>query len=182
MTDDVGGGRWGQRVGFTNPGQFYRFNPDAGKHNRYRPAAHGNRACTCSRLGVKHGCSLWRLGIGSAGIVAATRVAIWAGLRKGPKSDVRIDGVALMYLSLDEGDNTFKAKNHKPRQCNRRDCPNGSASKVGRFSPYGQNLRQACSGHHRHTRKRRVVARCGVARTSGHAGLNRPGFRGGRLV
>ncbi len=49
-------------------------------------------------------------GIGIAGIVAATGVAIWAGLRQGPKSDVRIDGVALMYLSLYDGDNTFKAK------------------------------------------------------------------------
>ncbi len=49
-------------------------------------------------------------GIGIAGIVAATGVAIWAGLRQGPKSDVRIDGVALMYLSLNDGANTFKAK------------------------------------------------------------------------
>jgi len=49
-------------------------------------------------------------GIGIAGIVAATGVAIWAGLRQGAKSDVRIDGIALMYLSLNDGDNTFKAK------------------------------------------------------------------------
>lgn len=49
-------------------------------------------------------------GIGIAGIVAATGVAIWAGLRQGPKSDVRIDGIALMYLSLNDGDNTFKVK------------------------------------------------------------------------
>ncbi|MET4574976.1 hypothetical protein [Ottowia thiooxydans] len=49
-------------------------------------------------------------GIGIAGIVAATGVAIWAGLRQGPKADVRIDGVVLMYLSLNDGDNTFKAR------------------------------------------------------------------------
>lgn len=49
-------------------------------------------------------------GIGIAGIVAATGVAIWAGLRQGPKADLRVDGVALLYLSLYDGDNTFKAK------------------------------------------------------------------------
>lgn len=49
-------------------------------------------------------------GIGIAGIVAATGVAIWAGLRQTPKPDVRIDGLALMYLSLGDGGNTFIAK------------------------------------------------------------------------
>ncbi|WP_416402116.1 hypothetical protein [Alicycliphilus denitrificans] len=48
-------------------------------------------------------------GIGIIGIVAATGVAVWAGLRQSPKSDVRIDGVALKYLSIGEGENLFIA-------------------------------------------------------------------------
>lgn len=48
-------------------------------------------------------------GIGIAGIVAATGVAIWAGLRQAPKSDVRVDGVALKWNALCDGDNLFIA-------------------------------------------------------------------------
>ena len=48
-------------------------------------------------------------GIGVASIVAATGVAIWAGLRQGSKSDVRIDGIALKWRALFDGDNLFIA-------------------------------------------------------------------------
>lgn len=48
-------------------------------------------------------------GIGIAGIAAATGVAIWAGFRQAPKSDVRIDGVALKWNALCDGDNLFIA-------------------------------------------------------------------------
>ncbi|WP_298436232.1 hypothetical protein [Ottowia sp.] len=48
-------------------------------------------------------------GIGIIGIVAATGVAVWAGLRQSPRPDVRIDGVALKYLSIGEGENLFIA-------------------------------------------------------------------------
>ena len=48
-------------------------------------------------------------GIGVIGIVAATSVAVWAGLRQSPKPDVRINGVALKYLAIGEGENLFIA-------------------------------------------------------------------------
>lgn len=34
---------------------------------------------------------------------------MWAGLRQSPKPDVRIDGIALKYLSIGEGENLFIA-------------------------------------------------------------------------
>lgn len=48
-------------------------------------------------------------GIGIIGIVAASGVAVWAALRQSPKPEVRIDGVALKYLSIGEGENLFIA-------------------------------------------------------------------------
>ena len=42
-------------------------------------------------------------GIGIAGIVAATGVGIWTVVRQTPKPDVRVDGIALKYLSIGEG-------------------------------------------------------------------------------
>lgn len=41
-------------------------------------------------------------GIGIAAIVATTGVAIWAGLRQTPKHNVRVDGIALKYMSIGE--------------------------------------------------------------------------------
>ena len=53
------------------------------------------------------------MAIGAVGVVGAflgAGVTYWAAWRQTPKPDVRIDGVALMYVSLNDGDNTFKAK------------------------------------------------------------------------
>jgi hypothetical protein len=48
-------------------------------------------------------------GIGIVGIIAATGVAIWAGLRQTPKPDIRIDGIALKWTAIGD-ENLFIAK------------------------------------------------------------------------
>ena len=47
---------------------------------------------------------------GVIGAFLGADVTYWAAWRQTPKPDMRIDGVALMYSSLGDGDNTFIAK------------------------------------------------------------------------
>lgn len=58
-------------------------------------------------------CEYATMAMGVAGVVGAFLGAggtYWAAWRQTPKPIIRIDGLALMYLCLSDGDNTFKAK------------------------------------------------------------------------
>ena len=58
-------------------------------------------------------CDYANMAIAAAGVAGAflgAGATYWAAWRQTPKPDVRIDEVALMYLALNDGDNTFKAK------------------------------------------------------------------------
>ena len=58
-------------------------------------------------------CDYATMAIGVAGVVGAflgAGVTYWAAWRQTPKPDMRIDGVALRYSSIADGDNTFIAK------------------------------------------------------------------------
>ena len=57
-------------------------------------------------------CDYANMGIAAAGVVGAflgAGVTYWAAWRQTPKPDARIDGVALKYMSIGEGENLFIA-------------------------------------------------------------------------